>query len=180
VAEAETTTRRGLGAYLRQKAEAMRAAARRKPGGGDWRERVEAVCVADDATGVRKLRIRDWQYIGDSGPDFGGWKLGPSSPELLCGVLGTCLTHTYLIGAASMDIPVDRVQVRVSADNNDAAFLSIATDDPPLPFNLTAHIEVDAPESTPEQRARLHQYAAQNCPLTRLMRTANDVTIVVS
>ena len=169
---------RGLRAYLQQKAEAMRAAARRRPAGPDWRERVEAVCVADDLTGVRKLRIRDWQFLGDSGQDFGGWGLGPSSPELLCGVLATCLTHTYLIGAARLDIPLDRVQVRVSADNNDAAFLDIATDDPPLPFGITAHVTVDAPAIQPEQLATLHAYAAERCPLTRLIRTPNPVTIM--
>ncbi len=158
----------------------MRAAATRRPTGDDWREQVEAVCIAGDLTGVRRLRIRDWQYLGDSGPDFGGWGLGPSSPELLCGVLSTCLTHTYLIGAATMDIAVDRVQVRVSAANNDAAFLGIATADPPLPFAITAHIDVAAPDASPEELARLHRYAGENCPLTRLLRTPNPVTIVTS
>ena len=156
----------------------MRAAAARRPAGDDWRERVEAVCTADDLTGVRRLRIRDWQLLGDSGADFGGWGLGPSSPELLCGVLSTCLTHTYLIGAATMDIPLDRVQVRVSADNNDAAFLGIATADPSLPFNITARVELQAPDASAEQLARLHGYAGERCPLTRLLRTPNAVTII--
>jgi uncharacterized OsmC-like protein len=169
---------RGLTTYLKQKAQAMRAAARERPAGEHWRERVEATCVADDATGVRRLRIRDWQFLSDSGPSFGGWGLGPSSPELLCGVVSTCLTHTYLIGAATLDIPVERVRVRVSADNNDAAFLDIATDDPPLPFNITAHVELEAPDAAPDQLARLHQYAAERCPLTRLLRTPNPVTII--
>lgn len=169
---------RGLRAYLHQKADAMRAAAARRPQGDDWREQVEAVCVADDLTGVRRLRIRDWQMLSDSGADFGGWGLGPSSPELLCGVLSTCLTHTYLIGAATLGIPLERVQVRVSADNNDAAFLDLATTDPPLPFNITAHVELHAPDASPEQCTRLHQYAGERCPLTRLLRTPNPVTIV--
>lgn len=173
------TEERGLRAYLRQKAQSMRAAAGQRPAGEQWRDQVAAECVADDATGVRKLRIRDWQFIGDSGPAFGGWGLGPSSPELLCGVLSTCLTHTYLIGAAMLDIPVDRVEVRITAANNDAAFLNIAATDPPLPFDLTAHVRLTAPAASPEQRAALHAYAANNCPLTRLIRTANDVRIAV-
>jgi uncharacterized OsmC-like protein len=169
---------RGLSAYLRQKAAALRAAAARKPRGDQWRDTVQAVCVADDLTGVRKLRIRDWQFISDSGPDFGGWGLGPSSPELLCGVLSTCLTHTYLIGAAMLDVPLERVELHVTAENNDAAFLEIATDDPPLPFNLTARVRLDAPAASAEQRAALHRYAAERCPLTRLIRTASAVTIL--
>ena len=172
------TETRGLRAYLRQKAAAMRAAVARRPRGDDWRQRIEAVCTADDLTGVRKLRIRDWQLLSDSGADFGGWGLGPSSPELLCGVLSTCLTHTYLIAAATMAIPLERVQVHVSADNNDAAFVALATDDPPLPFNITAHVELHAPDASAEQCARLHHYAAEHCPLTRLVRTPNEITIV--
>jgi uncharacterized OsmC-like protein len=171
---------RGLRGYLRQKAAAMRAAATRRPLAADWRERVEAVCTADDLTGVRKLRIRDWQFLSDSGAAFGGWTLGPSSPELLCGVLSTCLTHTYLIGAATLDIRLERVQVRVTADNNDAAFLGITTDDPPLPFNITAHVELEAPDATPEHLTQLHRYAGEHCPLTRLMRTPNPVTIITA
>lgn len=158
----------------------MRAAATSRPSGEDWHETVEAVCIADDATGVRKLRIRDWQIIGDSGPSFGGWNLGPSSPELLCGVISTCLTHTYLIGAAWLGIPVDRVQVRVTAENNDARFLDVATDDPSVPFNLTAHVTLDASAATAEQRETLHVYAHERCPLSQLIRTANQLTIVVT
>jgi uncharacterized OsmC-like protein len=169
---------RGLAAYLKQKAEAMRAAAKRRPSGSEWRERVETVSVADDLTGVRRLRIRDWQFVSDSGPAFGGWGLGPSSPELLCGVISTCLTHTYLIRAAHEGVPLDRVQVRVTADNNDAAFLGIDSDDPPLPFNLTARIDIDAPEATPEQIAALHAYVDKHCPLTKLVRLPNALTIV--
>ncbi len=52
---------RGLPHYLEQKAASMRAAAIARPSSGDWHETVEATCTADDASGVRKLRIRDWQ-----------------------------------------------------------------------------------------------------------------------
>jgi uncharacterized OsmC-like protein len=170
---------RGLPAYLLQKAEALRAAALRRPTGADWRETVEATCTADDVTGVRKLRIRDWHFIGDSGPDFGGWSLGPSSPELLCGVISTCLTHTYEIGAATMSIPVERIQVRVSAENNDAGFLGIVTDDTALPWGIIAHVMLDAPEAGPEQVAALHRYASERCPLTNLIRRGAPVEVRV-
>lgn len=168
---------RTLKHYLQQKAAAMQQAAQDRPRSEDWLETVEATCVADDATGVRKLRIRDWEYIGDSGPAFGGWSLGPSSPELLCGVISTCLTHTYLIGAATMDIAVDRVEVRVSAQNNDARFLGIATDDPALPWGVRARVTLEAAEASAAERESLHRYARERCPLTALIRTANEVII---
>ncbi len=171
---------RGLRDYLRQKRQSMAAAAAARPHGADWSETVEARVIADDLTGVRKLRIRGWEFIGDSGPAFGGWSLGPNSPELLCGVLGTCLTHTYELGAAMLEIPVDRIEVRVTALNNDARFLGIETSDPRLPWEITAYVTIDAPEATPDQHAALHRYAHERCPLTNLIRTANAVTLVVT
>ena len=169
---------RGLPAYVVQKGRSMRAAAERKPRADDWRETVSATCVADDATGTRKLRMRDWKLTGDSGPDFGGWGLGPSSPELLCGVLSTCLTHTYLIAAAWLSIPVERVEVTVTSENNDAHLLDIASDDPDVPWDFTARIRLDAPDATAEQRTRLHRYASERCPLTKLVRQGTSVTLV--
>jgi uncharacterized OsmC-like protein len=168
---------RSLSDYLRQKAAAMRTAATARPLPGDWRETVSATCVADDLTGVRKLRIRDWQMVSDSGPAFGGWGLGPSSPELLCGVISTCLTHTYEIGAAMLGIPVERIEVRVTAENNDARFVGIGTEDPPVPFNVEANVSVVAPDASPAEVAALHAYA-ERCPLTNLIRTANPVTVI--
>jgi uncharacterized OsmC-like protein len=155
----------------------MQAAATEKPRGDDWRETVEAVCVSDDESGVRKLRIRDWEFVSDSGPAFGGGSAGPSSPEMLCGVVSTCLTHMYLIGAAHLDVPVDRVEVRVTAQNNDARLLGLTTSDPALPFGLRAVVKLEAPEATPAQLSRLHRYA-EDCPLTALIRNSNPVVVV--
>jgi len=169
---------RGLRHYLDQKAASMQAAAAAKPAGADWHDTVEATVTAGDATGVRRLRIRDWEILGDSGPAFGGYALGPSSPELLCGVLGTCLTHTYLIGAANMGIPLDHVQVRVTAQNNDAGFLGIPTADPAVPWNITAHIEVLADAVEVSRLATLHRYVSENCPLTNLLRRGCEITLV--
>jgi uncharacterized OsmC-like protein len=170
-------TEPGLRNYLAHKQAAMAAAAAEKPRGDQWRETVEAVCVADDETGVRKLRIREWELLGDSGPSFGGQSRGPSSPELLCGVVGTCLTHMYLIGAAHLEVPLDRVEVRVTAQNNDARLLGLSTSDPALPFGLRAVVRLDAPDATPGQLTKLHRYA-EDCPLTQLIRNSNPFVVV--
>lgn len=172
--------RRGLRDYLRQKREAMRDSARARPTSGDWRETVEARVVADDATGVRKLRIRDWPYVSDSGPAFGGWSLGPSSPELLCGVLATCLTHTYEIMAATLGLPLDRVDVRVTANNNDAGLVGLETDDPPLPWDMTAYVTVIADGVAAGRLAELHRLVEERCPLTAFLRGAQEVRVVVA
>lgn len=170
----------GLREYLIDKAAAIRGLAAAKPNAADWRESVSATCLADDRTGVRKLRIRDWQFIGDSGPGFGGFSLGPSSPELLCGVISTCLTHTYEIGACLMGIPLERIEVHVTALNNDARFGGLETDDPPVPFELTATVRLEAPDVERVRLDELHAYASANCPLTNLIRNGAPVTVNVA
>ena len=172
-------SRRQLSDFLKQKGESMREAAARRPSEQDWRETVGATCVADDVTGVRKLTAGKWELIGDSGPDFGGFGLGPSSPELLCGVISTCLTHLYLISAAWNGVPLERVEVSVTSENNDAHLLEIAQTDPKVPFNLRAAVKIDAPDATPKELADLHAYAGENCPLSNLIRQPNQLTVVV-
>ena len=169
---------RGLQAYLRNKKLAMLAAAERLGSGEAARETIAAECSAGDLTGVRRVRIRDFQLISDSGSAFGGFSLGPSSPELLLGVLASCLTHTYLIGAASLGIPLDNVQVRFEAENNDAAFLGLETADPPYPAGIRGTVRLESP-AAPAALSALHEYAAASCPLTRLVREPIPVIISV-
>jgi organic hydroperoxide reductase OsmC/OhrA len=172
-------TGKGLRGYIERKGAAMRAAAVARPTAAEWREEVRAVVVADDETGVRKMRIRDWEVIGDSGPSFGGESRGPSSPELLCGVLGTCLAHTYQIGAVTLGLPIGRVEVEVIAQNNDAGLLGISSDDPHVPWGITAKVSLMA-EGVPEADIEaLHAWVRTHCPLTNLIRTPNEVTIEV-
>ena len=169
---------RTLATYLKQKAQSLQEAATRRSSGEDWRDSIEETCVANDATGVRKLRIGNWEAISDSGRDFGGWNLGPSSPELLCGVISTCLTHTYLIAAATTNVPLERVEVKVTANNNDARFLGIETSDPTKPFDMTAHVRVEAGEATEAQIESLHGYVEERCPLTQLIREPGEIHFV--
>ena len=170
------TNRSGLETYLSNKAEAMAAAARKHESGDAARETIAAECSVSDLTGIRRVRIRDFQIVSDSGPAFGGFGLGPSSPELLLGVLASCLTHTYLIGAAQRGITLDAVHVRFEADNNDAAFLGLDTADPSYPFNIRGVVRLESRASEGEIEA-LHAYAAGTCPLTKLVREPLSVDI---
>lgn len=169
---------RGLAKYIENKARAMAAHAAGFEHGDAARETIAAEATASDLTGVRRLRIRDFNLLSDSGPGFGGFGLGPSSPELLLGVLATCLTHTYLIGAARLGVPLREVKVRFEAENNDAAFLGLETGDPPYPFNIRALVRVES-DAPADGLAALHAFAAGNCPLTRLVREPLPVTISV-
>lgn len=169
---------RSLDTYLFNKAAAMTKAEAGFSSGDAARETIAAECSSSDVTGVRRVRIRDFQLVSDSGPGFGGFSLGPSSPELLLGVLASCLTHTYLIGAAQKGIPLDSVRVRFEAENNDAGFLGLETSDPPYPFNIRAIVDVKSSGSR-EAVAALHEYAAATCPLTKLVKAPLEVSVSV-
>jgi uncharacterized OsmC-like protein len=69
---------------------------------------------AEGRSGIRRIRIRDFQVISDSEADFAGYDLGPSSPELQLGVLGSCLTHTFLIQAATLGVPLDSLELEIT------------------------------------------------------------------
>ena len=170
---------RSLQTYLANKRLAMKAAAAGLQTGDDARETVAAECSASDLTGVRRIKIRDFQLISDSGLAFGGFSLGPSSPELLLGVLASCLTHTYLIGAAILGVPLDNVHVRFEAENNDAGFLGLETSDPPYPTGIRGTVRLASP-ALENDLAALHEYAAASCPLTKLVREPVPVTITVA
>ncbi|MEU0987446.1 OsmC family protein [Streptomyces sp. NPDC005953] len=168
--------RPGLAEHLKDKGAAMRAAADRRPHDTDWDEEIGAVCVADDATGVRKVRVGDWSFIGDGGPDIGGFGLGPSSPELLCAVISTCLTHTLLCIAALDDIPIDRVEVHVRARNNDARFFEVPSDAPDVPYDLRATVSLTGPSSA-QQYAALRAAADERCPMLKMVRSQHTIEL---
>lgn len=169
-------TESGLARYLQDKAVAMAAHASRFANGDAARETISAECSASDLSGARRIRIRDFELISDSGPGFGGFGLGPSSPELLLGVLASCLTHTYLIAAARRGLTLDEVHVRFEAENNDAGFLGLDTSDPPLPFNIRARVRLESPAPAAEIE-QLHRYAEASCPLTRIIREPQRVDV---
>lgn len=172
-----TLPSRTLAHHLVQKGAAMHAAARARPTAADWNETLEAVCVADDNTGVRKLSIRDFHFIGDGGADIGGWDLGPTSPEYLLGVISTCLTHTMLCLAAWRGISLDRVEVRVTADNNDARFFGIDTNTPPPPHNIRIHVDLESSTLSEQARADFILEAEATCPIVQALRLPTDVTV---
>ncbi|MFY3965025.1 OsmC family peroxiredoxin, partial [Achromobacter ruhlandii] len=99
-----------LNEYLGQKREAVLARNARDPR-TVTPVKLRAHVSAEGRSGVRRIRIRDHQVVSDSPADFAGYDLGPSSPELLLGSLGSCLTHIFLIKAAELELPLDSLEV---------------------------------------------------------------------
>ena len=130
--------------------------------------KLEANVTAEGRSGVRRIRIRDFQILSDSGPDFAGYNFGPGSPELQVGVLGSCLTHIFEIQAADQEIPLDSLSVDVSADQDFRSGQPGFEHVPRFPYNLTYTVHIESPASV-EDIARLHKAVEDVCPILNLL-----------
>lgn len=154
--------------YLEQKRKALlarrEAAAANPPEPRELSARVRA----EGRSGVRRIRIRDFQVVSDSGPDFAGYDLGPSSPELQLGVLGSCLTHVFLIQAADQQVALDAIEVEVSGRMDPRAGQPGFEATPIYPHDIRYTVRLESP-APPEEIAELHAAVERACPILNLL-----------
>lgn len=72
---------------------------------------LQARVTAESRSGVRRLRIRDFQFISDSERSFAGYNLGAGSWDTEVGVLGSAVATEFLFQAASSGVALDAVDV---------------------------------------------------------------------
>jgi len=128
---------------------------------------------AEGRSGVRRIRIRDFQIITDSPPDFAGYDLGPSSPELVLGALGSCLTHSYLIQAADLGVPLDSLEVEVTARQDPRAGL-IGRSHPVFPDGISYTVRIESPASAAETK-RLREAVEKACPILNFLQAPKAI-----
>ncbi|WP_282939705.1 OsmC family protein [Paenibacillus sp. RC67] len=158
-----------LNEYLLEKREA--SIARREKAQNDPNlepHRFGAKVRAKGRSGVREIRIRDFQIISDSPPDFAGYDLGPSSPELQLGVLGSCLTHITLIQAAERGVKLESLEVEVTGQQHPLAGKPGYEDVPIYPHNIQYKLHIVSPESD-QTIAELHEAVERACPVLNLL-----------
>jgi uncharacterized OsmC-like protein len=157
-----------LNEYLTEKRLALAARQERLAAGDAQPHALRAAVRAEGRSGVRRIRIRDFQLISDSGPDFAGYNLGPSSPELQLGVLGSCLTHVFLIQAARLEVPLESLEVEVSGEIDPRSGRPGFEEVPVYPHNLAYIVRVVS-SATPEAIAELHEAVERACPILNLL-----------
>jgi uncharacterized OsmC-like protein len=167
-----------LNEYLAEKRLALAARQERLEAGEAQPHTLRAAVRAEGRSGVRRIRIRDFQVISDSGPDFAGYNLGPSSPELQLGVLGSCLTHVFLIQAARLEVPLESLEVEVSGEMDPQAGRPGFEGVPVYPHNLSYRVQVVSP-ATPEAIAELHAAVERACPILNLLVNPQTIHGVV-
>jgi uncharacterized OsmC-like protein len=163
--------------YLDQKREALlvRRAKKATEGESNAPHQLAANVKAEGRSGVRRIRIRDFQILSDSPSDFAGYNFGPSSPELQLGVLGSCLTHIFLIQAADQQVPLDSLEVDVTGEIDHRAGQPGFEHVPVYPQNITYTVHLDSP-ATADQIATLHQAVERVCPILNLLINPQQIT----
>lgn len=154
-------------AVLAQRRQAIAAA----PGTG--LARVQATVSVGDASGARTVRIRDHRLLSDSAAGLGGYDNGPGAPELLAGALGSCLAHSYLLLAAQQGVPLDAVEVTVTAEFDVGVLLAGEQPAPIRNVQYTARVKSPAGAAA---LAALHRQVDVTCPVLHLVRSPVTVT----
>jgi uncharacterized OsmC-like protein len=157
-----------LDAYLAHKREALGQRRAREAAYGLGPSLLQARVRAEGRSGIRRIRIRDHQLISDSGLDYAGFDLAPNSPELQLGVLGSCLTHVFLIKAADRGVPLDSLETEVSGRMDPRAGWPGYEHIPAHPYDISYIVRVTSP-ATAEEIAALHTAVESACPILNLL-----------
>ena len=163
-----------LNEYLAQKRLAFEAIKARAAAPDAAPRPFGASVTAEGRSGVRRIRIRDFQVISDSGPEFAGYDLGPSSPELQLGVLGTCVTHITLIQAADRGVPLESLTVDVTAEIDPRAGKAGFEHVPVSPQNIRYTINIVSTASA-QDIAGLHEAVERVCPILNLLKHPQSI-----
>ena len=163
-----------LNDYLAEKREAVLARNAAIEAGTAQPLQLKAHVRAEGRSGVRRLRIRDHQVISDSPPDFAGYNLGPSSPELQLGVLGTCVTHIFLIQAAQRQVPLQSLEVEVTGIIDPRGGSPGHESTPIWPHEIRYTVHIDSPASRADIDA-LFEAVERSCPILNLLRNPQAI-----
>ena len=163
-----------LNHYLFEKRDAVLARDVRVDAGTSVAVELQAKVSAEGRSGVRRIRIREHQIISDSPPDFAGYNLGPSSPELQLGVLGSCVTHIFLIQAAQRQVPIDSLEVEVSGKIDARGGRPGYENIPIYPHDIAYVVHLASPAGKEEVEA-LFVAVEQTCPILNLLKNPQQI-----
>lgn len=147
-------------------------AALQKAGTRTAQQTLTARVTAESRSGVRRLRIRDYQYLSDSGRDFGGYNLGAGSWDTEVGVLASAVADAFVTQAAQRNIPIDAIDV-VFTSRPDAPSVEkerkVA-----YPRNLAYVAYIDSPASAAQLEA-LRKAVDETSPVLALVKEAQPI-----
>ncbi len=133
--------------------------------------RLEARVTAESRSGVRRLRIRDFQVLSDSDRSFAGYNLGAGSWDTEVGVLASAVAQEFVVQAAHADVPLDSVEV-VFTSRQDAQPRPAGAVAYPRNLEYVAYIESGASDEALEA---LRTKVQHESPVLSLVAEAQDI-----
>ena len=158
-----------LNDYLAEKRAALNLIREVAASGTDITQTMTATGRVVGRTGVREVRIRDFQIITDTPPIWAGNDLGPSAPETFIGSLASCVLHTAVIVAVEKGLSMDAMNVEVTAKYHPVGGMPDFEHLPRGPYDLHFKLIVDSTESA-ERLKQLLADTERRCPVGTLLK----------
>jgi uncharacterized OsmC-like protein len=108
-------------------------------------------------------------YEAQAHVGVGGAGTAACSGDLLLGALAACAQLTCQMVATAMELPVEAVHARVEGDLDLRGTLGLARDVPAGFESIRLRIDVDAPEATDEQLAKLGEKTERYCTVAQTL-----------
>ena len=108
-------------------------------------------------------------YEAQAHAGVGGAGTAACSGDLLLGALAACAQLTCQMVATAMELPVESVNARVEGDLDLRGTLGLARDVPAGFESIRLRIDVDAPEATDEQLAKLAEKTERYCTVAQTL-----------
>ena len=102
-------------------------------------------------------------YQSQAHSGVGGAGTAACSGDLLLGALAACAQLTCQMVATAMEIPTERIEVKIEGDLDLRGTLGVSKDVPVGFQNIRVRFEIDAPEATAEQLHGLREKTEQYC-----------------
>ncbi len=102
-------------------------------------------------------------YEAQAHTGIGGAGTSACSGDLLLGALAACAQLTCQMVATNMGIPANRIEVNVEGDLDLRGTLGISKEVPVGFETIRVSFNIDAPEATTEQLAKLREKTEQYC-----------------
>lgn len=133
---------------------------------------LRAVVTAESRSGVRRLRIRDFQVLSDSERTIAGYNLGAGSWDTEVGVLGSAVATEFLFQAARAGISLDAVDVVFTSHQDPPGTRPAGTVNYPRNLQYTAYVVSTA---TDAQLEALKAAVDRTSPVLAFVREAQAI-----
>ena len=127
------------------------------------------------STGVTVLQVRHHRVLQDHPQLFGGNDLGPTAVESHIGLLGSCFTHVAEGTAARNRIPVDTINVALTAQFDPRAGRKGYEAVPLYPTDIEMRVVISSPREETVIR-QLVEDTEHGCPIYNLVTNAQKIS----